>query len=196
MKCHKSCMKIIPFLLHCILVAAGKGASSVGKYLQDNNYEKGKALIILIAMPWYFIHFKNINRAKAKCKIPRQNQPQISMLLISLTLLLCLFSTIQFLPFSTYRFINWFNSFPPAKCTFATINESLIIIGCCKIEEGFQNIVWKLTGNFWTVQEQKARWRAQIWNFLPQMESGPVKSWYKVLCLPSLYSTGLFEARN
>lgn len=37
-------MKFIPFLLNCILVAAGKAADSVGKYLQENNYEKGKAL--------------------------------------------------------------------------------------------------------------------------------------------------------
>ena len=49
-------------------MAASKAADSVGKYLQDNNYEKGKALIILIAMSWYFIHFKNINRVKAKVK--------------------------------------------------------------------------------------------------------------------------------
>ena len=50
MKCHKNCVKFILFLLNCILVAASKAADSVGKYLQDNNYEKGKALIILIAM--------------------------------------------------------------------------------------------------------------------------------------------------
>ena len=44
MKCHKSYTKVIPFLLHCILVAAGKAANNVGEYLHENNYEKGKAL--------------------------------------------------------------------------------------------------------------------------------------------------------
>lgn len=56
-------------------------------------FMKKERPLILIAMPWYFIHFKNINRAKAKGKIPWQNQSRISMLLISLSLLLCLFST-------------------------------------------------------------------------------------------------------
>lgn len=95
--------------------------------------------LILITMPGYFIHFKNINRIKAKVKTATKNHVTYKLFITTMFVFNYNFTS---LPFSTYRFINCFNSFPPA-CTCMTINES-IIIGCCKVGVDFQKYSLKI----------------------------------------------------